>query len=169
MGSLSKTSIVLLALGLAGCAASIPKDMPTAMIRATADVPTIFAPACLSDRTFVFNGLIKHNYWSEVSPIKMHETRSDKNNQVIERLIPAARKFAFMMSGTAATEKPDVYSNCRVTFSFEPKPGEQYAAHLVFAENRCMVQLSRLDLQFGKLTKTPIMPMFYNKQEDACN
>lgn len=160
--------LTAMAVALAGCAASIPQGMPTAMIRATADVPTIFAPACLSDRSYVFNGLIKHASWSEASPVKMHGTRTDKNNQAIERLIPAGRGMAFMMSGTIPTEKPDVYRNCRITFAFEPQPGEQYSAHLNFLEKGCFVRLAKLDLQQGQIKESPIVPMYYSKQEDAC-
>lgn len=168
MMRITHLSSITMAAALAGCAASIPQGMPTAMMRATADVPSIFAPACLSDRSYVFNGLIKHDYWSEVSPVKMYGTRADKNNQVIERLIPAGRGIAFMMSGVAPTDKPDIYKNCRVTFAFEPKPDEQYSAHLTFHEKGCSVNLARLDLQQGQIKKTQIMPVFYNKQEDAC-
>ena len=89
-----RTILFLPLLLLSGCVTSFPEGIPTATIRFTSNVPVIIKPICGRDN-FIKQGLIKNDYLSEVSPVKMYGTRSDKNNEVIERLIPAERTLPF--------------------------------------------------------------------------
>jgi hypothetical protein len=162
--SLFQSATILLTLS--GCFASIPHGTPTAMLRFTSGTPASISAACLKDRSLVFNGLVLSDYWSEVSPVKMLGTRSDKNNQVIERLIPADREMAFVVGGSIG--QGDGYSVCSVTLSFAPKPAEQYQIHFSFRGEKCSAALFRLTENGGAIEKTPITPMYFNSQGDAC-
>lgn len=158
---------VFLAL-LTGCAASFPEGIPTAMIRFTANVPVIIKPMCSRDN-FIKLGLIKNEYLSETSPVKMHGTRSDKNNEIVERLIPAERTLLFRVRwGHAAVSVSSVkLTQCDVVFSFMPRPHEQYQADYVFGANSCDLKMYRLSEKNGAIQKTEVAVKFYSASEDT--
>jgi hypothetical protein len=159
-----------LGLLLSGCMASIPPGTPTAMIRFTSTVQSTMSAACLKDRSLVFNGQIKNPYWSEVSPVKMIGTRSDKNNDVIERLMPAGREFIFRLGGEAvAGELPNTFRSCSTVFGFTPKVGEQYQHDFDQVGLKCISKLYRLSEVSGVIQRTPMPTTLYDRELPACS
>jgi hypothetical protein len=153
----------------AGCATPpFPDGIPTAMIRFTANVPVIVGVPCKNDK-FVRGGLIKNPYTREVSPVKMHGTRSDKNNEVIERLIPAERTLHFrVLWGHGAVDGSTIrLTQCIVAFSFRPQPHEQYQADYLLGANSCDVKVYRLSAQNGAIQKTQIPVKRHPEAETA--
>jgi hypothetical protein len=159
--------------GLAACSASIPPGMPTAMLRVTASAPpetvVIFAPACFSDRKYVFNGLIGNPLTGETSKVPMLGSRTDSNNQVIERLIPADRPIAFISNGGANSRTDaNMVVRCNLTWGFTPKAGEQYHYVYTLTESACAGHLSRLSLVNGQIQETPVPLTSHPSQDAAC-
>lgn len=153
---------------ISGCAASIPEGMPTAMIRFNSNVRTIVAPACLSDRKYVFNGMINMSTWSEVSPVKMLGTRPEKTGTVMERLMPAERDFAFLVSGTTGEASAREFLNCRVVLGFRARQGEQYEVNYEMHGEVCRATLSRLGGTDSAIQRTPVAATYYRSQDDPC-
>lgn len=159
-------AIVLL---LAGCA-SFPEGIPTATIRFTADAPVIIKSMCPGD-TFIKPGLIRNPYLSETSPVKMYGTRNDKNNEVVERLIPAERTLLFRvrwghagMSGSQMT-----LTQCDTLFSLAPRPQEQYQADYALGANSCSLKLYKLSEKSGVIQKTEIPVRLHAASESTDN
>jgi hypothetical protein len=161
---------LLLAISvLSGCAASIPEGMPTAMIRFNSNVRTIVAPACMSDRKYVFNGMINMSTWSEVSPVKMLGTRPDKTGAVMERLTPAEREFAYVVSGTTGEASAREFLNCKVFLGFKARQGEQYEVNYTMDGNVCRATLSRLTGTESAIQRAPVSATFYRAQDEPCD
>lgn len=153
---------------LSGCANPFPEGIPTAMIRFTSNVPTIIKPICGRDN-FIRQGFIKNDYLSEMSPVKMYGTRSDKNNEVIERLIPAERALPFRVRwGHAGVSGSTIkVTQCDAVFSFKPLPREQYEADYVLGANSCDLKLYRLSERNGAVQKTEVKFKRYSASEDT--
>jgi hypothetical protein len=161
-----KAFVILLILS--GCAASIPEGMPTAMVRFNSNVRTIVAPACLTDRKFVFNGMINMSTWSEVSPVRMLGSKTDKTNTALERLIPAEREFAFLVTGTTGEASAREFLNCRVVVGFKPRTGEQYEVNFHMEDKGCRATLSQLTGADTAIQRTRVPAVFYKTQDEPC-
>lgn len=163
-----KFILVVFMVFLSGCVASFPQSIPTAMIRFTANVPVIIKSMCARDN-FIKQGLIKNEYISETSPVKMYGTRSDKNNEIVERLIPADRTLLFRVRwGHAAVSLSSTQiTQCDAVFSFMPRPYEQYQADYVRAANSCHLKMYKLSEKNGALEKTEVAVKFYTRSEDT--
>ncbi len=142
---------------LAGCATTppFPEGIPTAMIRFTANEPVFIGVPCKKDQ-FVKGGFIKNSYVREISPVKMYGTRSDKNNDVVERLIPADRTLSFrvMWGGGVAGRMVQ----CVRVFSITPVPHEQYQVDYVLSrqDGSCTLKTYTLSEKNGVIQKTEI-------------
>jgi hypothetical protein len=158
--------LVLPFLLMAGCATPpFPDGIPTAMIRFTANAPVAIGMPCERDRS-VKGGFIQNPYSSEVSPVKMYGTRSDKNNEVIERLIPAERTLPFRIMWGGGIDWKLV--QCVATFSIRPVPQEQYQADYLLAYNgSCTLKVYRLAEKKGAIVKTEIPVKRYPEAEGA--
>lgn len=153
------TTIFALVL-LGGCAIRIPEGTPTAMLRFTADgYMSQITVLCPEDRTRVKGGMVNNEFWNEVSPVKMYGTREDKNNKVMERLIPAGRQIGFrFLTARSSAVKTTEYYDCSLAFAFTPAAGEQYQADYQWAQEsgRCTVKLSRLAVDGGMVRKLDV-------------
>jgi hypothetical protein len=166
-----KIAHLVLVFCLLGCATKFPEGVSTAMIRFTAQVPTIVQPMCERDR-FIEQGIILNSYFKQKSPVSMYGTRAEKTNEVAERLIPADRTLLFRVRAGEATFKvvPTTTSGggmdaaiyqkiegCDALFSLTPHEGEQYQADYVggFAK-KCGIKLYRLSQTNGVVGKTEI-------------
>jgi hypothetical protein len=150
----------------AGCATPLfPEGIPTAMIRFTANAPVVIGMPCERDR-FVKGGFIKNPYTSEMSPVKMYGTRGDKNNEVIERLIPAERTLPFRVMWGGGVARRMV--QCVVVFSIRPAPHEQYQADYVLSpDGFCALKMYRLSEKNGAIEKTEMPVKRYPAAEKA--
>jgi hypothetical protein len=164
---------ILLLLLSTGCATPrFPEGIPTAMIRFTANVPVAVGLPCEKDR-FIKGGMIKNEWWREISPVKMYGTRSDKNNEVIERLIPADRTLPFRVMFAHGTVSGSTIrtSRCVLVFSFRPQPHEQYQADYVLGTDSCNLKMYRLSEKNGAIQKTEMPIKLYpdpEKKADFC-
>jgi hypothetical protein len=158
---------VTIAVALVGCA-SFPPGVPTAMIRYTSNMPTLFVPFCSRD-DFLLQGVVNVDGVKEVSPVKMYGTRSDKNGVVSERLIPADRTlllrgrwghavFTPTIEGSKGTQLAlkGQLTQCDVLFTLAPQPNEQYQAHYTLSEGACAVKVYRLTQTNGVIGKVEL-------------
>lgn len=153
----------------AGCV-SFPEGIPTAMIRFTANAPVIITSMCPRDN-FIRQGLIKNDYLSETSPVKMYGTRSVKNNEIVERLIPAERTLLFRVRwGHAGVSGSQIsLTQCDILFSLAPRPHEQYQADYILGSNSCGLKMYRLSEKSGAIQKTEIPVQLYSASENTDN
>ena len=158
--------LIPLLLLTAGCATPpFPEGIPTAMIRFTANAPVAIGMPCERDR-FVKGVFIKNPYTSEMSSVKMYGSRSDKNNEVIERLIPADRTLSFRIMWGKPTRSGIV--QCIAVISFRPMPNEQYQADYVLSPDAfCALKMYRLSEKNGAIQKTEIPVKRYPAAEKA--
>ena len=156
---------VTVAILFSGCATPFPEGIPTAAIRFTSNVPIIVRPVCSRD-SFIKQAPVKvdSNFLKEVSPVKMYGTQSDKNNEVIERLIPAERALPFRVRwGHYAHPK---LTSCEILFSFSPRPDEQYQLDYRLLSGSCTLKLHRLSEQNGLIQKTELTPKLFEANEE---
>jgi hypothetical protein len=158
MAPLNNMIILVFVLAFTGCVTyEIPEGMPSAKIRFTAgEDMTNVALHCPDDRHYVKQGLINNPYWHEISPVKMYGTREDKNNKVLERLIPAERTVAFSMSSARPGIQADKYRRCEFIFEFTPNAGQQYQADFLWIGDKCGVNLVRLSKDNGSIQRTEV-------------
>lgn len=169
--------LLIVSLLIAGCAIEhpLPPGTPTAMIRFTSNVPIIIWPMCERDN-FMITTVVRNSYLSEVSPVKMYGTRSDKNNEVVERLIPADRTLFFRIrwgtawTTTGPTGMQTSITQCDRIFELSPVPGEQYQAdyELVGFGSDCTVYLSRLTVDdSGQVDNDPLPVTFHPDDKET--
>ena len=169
---MKKTLVAVMAVVTSGCVTGVPEGMPSAMLRFTADgYESQIYPVCPEDRRLVKVGLVNNRFWNEVSPVQMHGTVPEKNNRVIERLIPAGRRIGFTFTASQPKNRNEYYA-CNVVFAFSPVAGEQYQADYVWptGAERCSVKLSRLSLVNGVLQKSAMPVGLYPlpERDKAC-
>ena len=148
-----------------GCVSSIPEGTPTAKIRFTSDVPVVITPVCTRNESVIRRGSVKVGL-KEESSVKMYGTRSDKTNDVIERLIPAERTLPFRIRwGHYGHPR---LTSCEVFFYFTPRPNEQYQADYALGNSQCTIKLYQLSQSNGTIKKTEIpASRFEAKDEEA--
>lgn len=145
-----------------GCAAPrLPEGTPTALMRVTSNGGNaLFRPICGRDLEWVQGGLINNPFSNEVSPVRMYGTRTDKNNLVIERAIPAERPFGLLVNGAlsaAVSGRRDL--NCGGNVVFNPVEGAQY--HVVHewlgGYDTCQISVYRLTQEIsGEVRRTRV-------------
>lgn len=158
--------LALAMLGVAaltvGCAAPrLPEGTPTALMRVTSNGDNaLFHPICGRDREWVQGGLINNPFSSEVSPVRMYGTRTDKNKEVIERTIPAERPFGVLVNSavTAGTSgRRDL--NCGGNVVFNPVEGAQYHVEHQWLPgyDTCQISVYRLTQEIsGEIRRTRV-------------
>ena len=146
------------------CVSAIPEGTPTAMIRFTSDVPVIITPICSQNESVIRRGWVKVGM-KEQSPVKMYGTRSDKTNEVIERLIPAERALPFRIRwGHYGHPR---LTSCEVNFHFTPRANEQYQADYSLGSDHCTVRLYRLSQSNGTIRKAELPINRFEAKDEA--